>query len=888
MSIRNLSKLLNPASVALVGASDRSGGIGRIVTDNVLRGGFAGRIDLINPHRIQREGATWAPSVSQLKSAPDLAIVMTPGRAVPGIIEQLGAIGTKCAVVLSGGVTADSGLRQAVLAAAKPHLLRIVGPNCLGVVSPRAKLDATFARTSAKPGGLALISQSGALVTAMLDWADTRGIGFSGLVSAGDMVDVDIGDLIDLFATDPATDAILLYLEGVTNAAKFMSAARAAALCKPVIAIKAGRSPAAAKAAFSHTGAMAGSLDVYHAAFERAGVVAVDTLTELFDAAQALCRCRTISGNRLAIVTNGGGAGILALDALPETGASLAGLTPKTISSLDDILPPGWSRANPVDIIGDAGPDRYGKAITTVLQDENVDALLVMNCPTGTAAPADFAAAVGQSVMVSRKAGDHTPVLSCFLGDHNSMEARAAMEGANVPLYSSPEDAVAALGYLLAARAAQRSLTDRPAVSSEVARDIDKARQVLASAIKERRAHLSEIEAKELLAAYGIPTAATRYASDADAVAAACRSLTPPFALKIVSPDISHKTDVGGVALDLDSPEAAAIAARDMANRISRDHPDARLAGFSVQEMVRRPGAYELLAGIANDPTFGPLLMVGAGGTAVELLNDKSLALPPIDHADALAMIQRTSIARRLNGFRNIPPADVDGLATVLDALSAMTIDLPEIAELDINPVLVDTKGIIALDARVCISLEPQQESRLAIRPAPMQWSADLVTRAGVSIFVRPVRPDDEPLLAEFFTRVSPEDLRFRFLGGVTEVGHDRLAMMTRVDYRRTISFLAFDASRKLIVATAMLAAEPDRTRAEVALTTRTDWKQTGVSWTLFEHVLRYAKAEGIGTVEALEYADHDAALRMERELGFVIKSDPEDPTLRVATSTFY
>jgi len=883
MSIRNLSALLRPASIALIGASDRPGSLGSIVCDNILRGGFAGKVDLVNPHPITREGAGWVESIDRLDSPPDLAVVVTPAGSVPEIIAQLGAIGTRCAVVISGGLTRESGLQQAMLDAAKPHLLRIVGPNCLGIVSPRAQLDATFARTRARRGGLALISQSGALVTAMLDWADTRAIGFSGVVSAGDMADVDIGDLIDLFATDCETDAILLYLEGATNAGKLLSAARAAAIAKPVIAIKAGRSAAAARAAFSHTGALAGSYDVYRAAFDRVGIVTVETLTELFDAAQILCLRRETAGDRLAIVTNGGGAGILAVDALAKAGARAAELAPATIATLDAVLPAAWSRANPVDIIGDSGPDRYQAAIRPVLDDPNVDALLVMNCPTATAEPAQIAAAVAASVGAAGQDGMRKPVLACWLGDTNAAQARTAMEGAEIPLYTSPDDALAGFGHLLAARRARAALTDRPAETRDFPRDADRARAIMATARSEGRTQLSEIEAKDILAAYGIATARTCHADSPAAVEAASRSLHPPYAVKIISPDITHKSDVGGVALDLATPEAAAAAAALMRTRITREQPQARLTGFAIEEMIARPHAYELLAGIATDQTFGPVLMIGAGGTAVEILADRALALPPIDHADARALIDRTAIARRLAGYRNVPAADVESVAQVLDALSAMTVDLPDIVELDINPLLVDPAGAIALDARIRIAADPQAASRLAIRPAPMHWSADLVTHAGMKIFVRPVRADDEPLLAGFFEKVAPEDLRFRFHYGLARVEHDQLAMMTRVDYRRTISFLAFDASRREVIATAMLAAEADRTRAELALVTRSDMKDTGVSWTLLQHVLSYARAERIGAVEAIECADHDAALRMERELGFSITTDPEDPTLRIA-----
>lgn len=880
MSICNLSALLAPTSLALVGASDRPGTLGRIVLDNVIEGGFPGRIDVVNPHRVDRAGTEWSASVEQLPQPPLLAIVMTPAPTVPDVIDRLGAIGTKCAVVLSAGV--DGRLRQQMLDAAKPHLLRVVGPNSLGVILPRAHLDATFARTKARPGGLALISQSGALVTAMLDWAATRGIGFSGIISAGEMADVDTGDLLDLYATDPATKAILLYVESVTDPAKFMSAARAAAINKPVIAIKAGRSAAAAKAAFSHTGALAGSHDVYQAAFERCGIVTVDTLTELLDAAQTLSMCQAPAGDRLAIVTNGGGAGILALDALSGTGARTAELAPSTIAALDEALPVNWSRSNPVDLIGDAGPERYRRATDAVIADPGVDALLVMNCPTGTARSKDFAAEVAESVSRARRSGLRKPVLACWLGDGNTLEARGIMAEAGIPLFASPEDAVTGFGHLRAAGKARAALLDRPGDSRAVARDTARATRILDSVRRDKRIDLTEVEAKELLAAYGVPVAAARFVARAKDVAAACRSLKPPFAIKIISPDIIHKSDIGGVALGLLSAQAAENAAREMADVIARYHPSAHLTGFAIQEMIERPNAYELLAGISTDATFGPLLMVGAGGTAVEILADKALALPPIDHADALALIDRTEIARRLNGYRNVPPVAVEKVADVLDALCAMTVDLPDIAELDINPLLVDAAGVIALDARVRLTPTPHAASRMVIRPAPVHWSADLVTRRGRRIHVRPVRADDEPLLAEFFDHVSSEDLRFRFLGTVGRVDHERLATMTRVDYRRTITFLAFGGGT--LLAAAMLAADPDRTRAEVALVTRSDAKGAGVSWALLNHVMRYAKAEGIGKVEAVEHANHDEALRMEREQGFAIAADPDDATLRIAT----
>lgn len=886
MTMRHLATLLNPRHIAVIGGSDWPGSLGAIVLGNVLAGDFAGRIYAVNPHRCDRPRAIWVASVDALPEAPDLAIIVTPAATVPAILAALGTLGTRCAVVITAGLTEASGLRKAMLDAARPHGLRIVGPNCLGIMAPHVGLNATFARTPGRPGGLALISQSGALVTAVLDWAQTRGIGFSGVVSGGDMVDVDLGDLVDLFAEDPKTDAILLYVEGMTDAGAFLSATRAAAQRKPVIAIKAGKNPAAAQATLSHTGALAGSYDVYRAAFGRSGIVLVDTLPALFDAAAILCMSPHAGGDRLGIVTNGGGAGILAIDALPAAGAQLAILDDDTIAALDEALPADWSRANPVDIIGDAGPDRYRAGVRAVLRDPAVDALLIMNCPTGQFEADDIAAAITAEVEAARTERIDKPVIACWLGDANAAAVRETMIGAAIPVYTTPTEAVRGFGYLLAARKARLSLTKGPAGTREFAANTDGARAIIAVARGAGRTLLSEIESKDLLGCYGIPVAATNCAPSIETIESACVGLKPPYAVKILSPDITHKSDVGGVALNLRDHEAASAAARAMEHAIQKSHPRARLTGFAVQEMVDWPQAHELLAGIATDATFGPILMVGSGGTAVEVIDDKAIALPPIDHAQAEELIGATRISRLLAGYRAVPPARIDAVAGVLDALSAMTVDLPDIVELDINPLLASAQGVIALDARVCIAAEPQTIARLSIRPSPMQWATNLVTRGGLRFHVRPVRADDERRLATFFTRVSPEDLRFRFLTGLSHVDQDMLAMMARVDYRRTISFLAFDEAGTDIIATAMLATDADRYRAEIALATRADMKGKGVSWALFEHVLSYAKAEGIAVVEAIECADHEAAIRMEREMGFVTVPDPDDPTMRIVRRT--
>lgn len=882
MTIRNLDVLLHPKSVALVGASDRAGSVGQVILSNLVASKFHGRIYTINPRPMQLEGAHWFPAIDQIPAAPDLAIVAIPAEAVPAAVGELGALGTKVAVVVSAGVTEANGLREAMLDAARPHLLRVVGPNCVGLQVPRAGLNGSFAHVAASTGRIALISQSGALVTAILDWAGNRGIGFSGVVSVGDMADVDLGDLIDLYATDPQTDAILMYIEGATNPAKFMSAARAAARVKPVIAIKAGRSAAANHAVMSHTGVLAGSYEVYEAAFRRAGIIMVDTLTELFDAAELLSRTRSIGGERLAIVTNGGGGGVLAVDALGRTQGKLAPLSDATKSVLDEALPSNWSHANPIDVIGDAHADRYRVAVDSVLGDETVDAVLVMNCPTALSSSSEIANSVVDTISAARAAGSHKPVFACWLGDTNCTTAQPIFAEAGIPLCSTPEDAIRSFEFLLTAKQARLALLKTPTGQRNQHHERRAALEILTSARTDNRSVLNEIEAKALLGLYGIPVIPTERAGSVEAVRLTCGKIASPYAVKIISPRITHKSDAGGVALNLPDADAAATAAKAMQERISREHPDADIEGFAVQTMCIRPHAHELIVGIAHDPTFGPLLMVGAGGKAVEILNDKALELAPLDSDSARAMIGRTRISNLLQGYRDEPAANIAGVTNVLEALSAMVVDLPDILELDINPLLVDAEGVMALDARVRITAEADPAPRLVIRPVPVEWTADLVTRAGDKLYVRPVEPIDEDQLVEFFRHVAPEDLRFRFLTGVHEVGHDRIAAMTQIDYRRTMTFLAFDEERQRVVAVATLAADPDRVRAEVALTVRSDHKRRGISWTLLDHVVRYAKAEGISVIESLESAGNAAAIALEREMGFVSHACPGDPTVRI------
>lgn len=875
MTRNSLAPLLSPASIAIVGVSTRPGSIGQAVLANVIAGGFAGPIFAVHPEPLEVPGATWVRRIAELPTTPDLALVCCASAKVADVVDALGQAGVRTCVVLADGMR-DDGAHGALRGIAEAHGMRLVGPNSVGVLAPSVHLNASFATLGARPGKLALISQSGAIVTSMLDWAAARDIGFSGVVSVGEMADVDLADLIDLFAADPHTDAIMMYVEGVCDAARFLSAARAATLVKPVVAIKAGRTRDAGQAAMTHSGAMTGSYAVYTVAFRRAGIVMVETLTDLFDTANVLSRYPPCKGDRVAVVTNGGGAGVIASDALVTSGARLATLSGGTIETLQQVLPTDWSRRNPVDILGDARADRLKAATAAVLADPHVDAAIVLHCPTALETGKAMAEAVLDATV-----GCSKPVLGCWLGPADAADARPTFDAAGLALFDAIDDVVRGFAYLHQATAGREAALRQPPRLSIPDHDRERAQAIITGAQREGRTCLTATEARAILTAYGTPTVATRTARNVADVARACEGVAAPYVLKIDSPDLPHKSDVGGVVLNLPDAQAAMAAAQAMERQVTTHHPSARINGFDVQPMIHEADGIELLVGVADDPAFGPVLTVGAGGKAVQVLNDQALELPPLDDELARAMIARTRIAGLLAGYRDVPAADLEGVVRVLEAVSIMVADLPDLVEMDINPLLVGHDRVIAMDVRMRIAPHPVQ-SRMAIRPVPVEWTADLTTRSGVVLHVRPVRPDDEAVLAEFFQRVSPEDLRYRFLTGLRDVGRDRLVAMTQIDYRRTMHFLAF--AEGMLIASAMLAGDPDHRRAEVALAIDSRFKGRGVSWTLMRHVLAYARSEGIETIESVESTDNHAALMLEREIGFeTVSTDGTDCTVRRA-----
>jgi acetyltransferase len=894
MSTRNLEYLFKPRAIALIGGSNRPHSVGAVLARNLLAGGFAGPIMPVNPHETAIAGVLAYPDVARLPVVPDLAVLASPPDTIPGLIAELAARGTRAAIVITAGFGegasgvesgAGTARRQAMLQAAQPHLMRIVGPNCVGVAVPGAGVNATFAHVAPLPGNLAFVTQSGAMATAVLDWAVPRGIGFSTLVSIGDMADVDFGDLLDYLATDRATSAILLYVEAITHARKFMSAARAAARVKPVLVVKTGRHAEGARAAASHTGALAGSDAVYEAAFRRAGMLRVESMQELFDACATLATMPAPRGDRLAILTNGGGPGVLATDALIAEGGRLAELHPDTLKRLDAALPRTWSHGDPVDIIGDADGARYEAALAALLADPNTDAILVANCPTAIASPVEAADAVIRAAQGAdgRPEGRRRNILASWLGDGAAQPARARLAAAKIPQYDTPERAVRAFMHLVRYRRNQELLMETPpSVLADFVPDADTVSRVIATALGEQRSWLAAEEVQTVLAAYGIPIAASRLARDADDAARIAAEIGGKVALKIRSPDITHKSDVGGVALNLDAgPEAGDVgaAARAMLERVRAVKPEARIEGFLVQQMVERPGAVELIVGIVDDAAFGPVVLFGQGGIAVELLEDRALELPPLNLAIARAQMRRTRVWRLLQSYRNRPPAAIDDIAQVLVRVAQLAADHAEVAELDINPLLADARGAIALDARIRVAHSATRgQARFAIRPYPREYETNIVLRRGDHLHLRAIRPEDAPALQHLVNHMDPEDVRTRFFMTMRGLPAAMAARLSQIDYDREMALVAECGGE--IVGVTRFTADPDRRRAEYAIAVRTDWKGRGLGYELLGRIIEVAQARGIGELYGDVLQENQAMLKMNRELGFTISAHPDDPAV--------
>ncbi|MCJ2031010.1 bifunctional acetate--CoA ligase family protein/GNAT family N-acetyltransferase [Methylobacterium sp. J-043] len=897
MSTYRFEALLAPRRIAVVGAGDRPGSVGRAIIDGLRAGGFTGDIVPVHPRETSVDGLACSPRLADIPQAPDLVMIATPPAAVPGIVEEAGQIGAAAAVILSAhlgvGEAAPAGAAQA---AARRHGLRLIGPDSIGLSVPARGLNASLLARPPKPGDLALISQSGTVASAIAEWGWRHGAGFSAVMTLGRSADIDIADCLDHFAEDFHTRAIILSLHHVADARKFLTAARAAARAKPVVVLRTGRHDAPGHRPETHTGALARPGAVYEAAFRRAGLLAVDGLDAMFAAVETLGRQRPFPGNRLMIVSNGRGIGALAADHLADLGGTLAEPAPAT---QDCLAPVRHGRgANPLDLGIDAVPSDYVGALEPLLAGRDSDAIVAIHVPTARAGSREVAETVAGAVAKARSAGRRKPVFAVSIGEDEAI--RAIYAEAKIPLFATDADAVEGFLHLVRYREAQNDLMRTPdALPRAFTPDVAAARRIVGEALAEGRTWLDPYAVTELLTAYRIVSLPVTLAPDPDGAAAAAWPLIAgggTVVLKLVSPDVVHKSEVGGVRLGLTSEADVREAAHAMIARVRELRPDARVAGFAVQPMLRRPQGRELIAGLAEDPVFGPVVVFGRGGTAVEVIDDRALALPPLDLALASELIGRTRVARRLEAYRDVPAADLPAIALLLVKLAQLAADLPAVRELDINPLIADADGVVALDARVRIAPEPSRPERrrgnwhprFAIRPYPSDWERrlDLGERC---IQVRPVRPDDEGMFRAFFAQVDPEDVRLRFFAPVRDFSHAFLARLTQLDYSRAIAFVALDETAeedRRMLGAVRLHANANHDTGEFAILVRSDIKGTGLGVALMRMMIDWARAEGIAVVEGSVLAENRPMRAVCRHLGFVEKSVPDDPSLVKATLT--
>ncbi len=887
MSTYRLDKLFDPASVAVVGASPRAGSLGGIVLRGLQQSGYKGGLHAINPKHDVVSGTPCLASLGKLPTAPDLIIVTTPAHAVAGVIDDAIKNRAQTAIVLTAGLGhGPASIAETIRLRARTAGLRLVGPNCLGVLAPRASLNASFARQLPPIGHVALVSQSGAVAAGVVEWAIQRQIGFSGVISLGDAIDIDFGDCLDYFTEDTSTKLIVLYVEAITNARKFLSAARKAARIKPVIVIKAGRHEQGARAAATHTGALAGSDLVYDAAFKRAGCLRVFDLDDLFTAITTLAVQKPFAGDRLAILTNGGGLGVLAVDRLEDVGGKLAAISESTLVQLDAGLPATWSHANPVDIIGDAPAERYTKAMNALLADGNNDAILVMNFPTALTSAPDAASAVIAAAKAPGVA--NKPVFSVWLG--SAPDQKKVFEDAGIASYDTEAAAISGIAQLMTLHQNRAALLEIPSSLAEsISPERAKARSAIRSAEAEARAWLNPLEISDLFAAYGISATPVRFAVDGQHAASVASEFLAKGAtcvVKIQSCDIVHKSDVDGVRLGLASAEAVQHAADDILARARALKPDAHIDGVTIQPMIMRPNARELIVGVAVDPTFGPVVLFGHGGTAVEVINDKAMALLPLDLAQARALIAGTRVSRVLRGYRNVAAADAEIVADILVRVSRLIEDHTEIIGIDLNPVLCDENGAVALDARVQIAqrgsaLSVRQD--FAIRPYPRELEAVTKLPDGSRLSIRPLRPTDADAVAGMLKRCSADDLQMRFFAAMPAVDMVLIARLTQLDYAREMAFVAIDPESNDILGVARLHGDANHDKAEYAIIIRSDQQGRGIGHDLMTRLISFAKAEGYGAITGQVLADNDRMLAMCRRLGFEVTHDKlGDSTLMV------
>ena len=889
---QGLNAIFSPKNVAVIGATERPGSVGRTILWNLISTPFGGTVFPVNPTRSSILGIRAYPSVAALPEPVDLAVIVLPAKAVPAVIQECVDAGVKGAIIISAGFkeagAAGAELERQILEIARPAGMRIIGPNCLGVMRPLYGLNATFASAMARPGNVGFISQSGALCTAVLDWSFTENVGFSAFISIGTMLDVNWGDLIDYLGRDPNTHSIVIYMESIGNARAFLSAAREVALRKPIIIIKAGRTEAAAHAAASHTGSLTGSDEVLEAAFRRCGVLRVDRISEVFYMAEVLAKQPRPSGNRLTIVTNAGGPGVLATDALITGGGELSELTEGTMQALNAILPAAWSHNNPVDILGDAGPELYAKSLEIVAKDPNSDGLLVILTPQAMTDPTQTAEALRSMPRIEGK-----PLIASWMGGPDIAAGEAILNRSNIPTFAFPDTAVHMFNYMWHYNYNLRALYETPILPSETPEGIQERTQVeaLLKHVRETgRTILTEYESKQVLAAYSVPTVATELAADAEAAAAAAERFGYPVVLKLNSETITHKTDVGGVQLNL--RDAAAV--RDAFNRIKSTVSERvgaqHFLGVSVQPMVKLDG-YELIVGSSIDPQFGPVLLFGTGGTLVEVFKDRALALPPLNTTLAQRMMEQTKIFQALKGVRGRQAVNLPDLLKIMVRFSQLVIEQPWIKEIDINPLLASPERVIALDARVVLHAPNTPEDKLprpAIRPYPSQYVGEWTTRDNTRVVVRPIRPEDEPLIAKFHETLSERTVFMRYLQAMNlsqRIGHERLSRLSFVDYDREIALLALRDNAQLHVPEIMgigrLSKQQWTNQGEFALIVSDQFQHQGLGRELLLRLIQVARGEQMRCIYGFVLEENLEMISLVEKLGFKLHPTDRQGVLR-------
>jgi acetyltransferase len=887
MGIYNLEYAFRPSSIAVIGASEQPGKIGNSLMKSLIAGGFTGELFPVNPEHAAVMGRQAYDRVDQINAPIDLALIAVPIDQVPAIIMQCGQVKVKNALIISSGGKEigpeGQAIEMLISSAALAGGLRIIGPNCLGIIVPGGKLNASFTANMPNAGSMAFVSQSGAICAAILDLSLKEGIGFSHFVSIGSMLDVDFGDIIDFLGREPQVKSILLYVEHLTNLRKFMSAARAISRVKPIIVLKAGSSSAGAQAAASHTGALAGEDNIYDAAFKRAGIVRVSCIEELFDCARLLDTYKKPAGERVAVITNGGGPGVMAVDAMAQFGLAPADLSATTIEHLDQVLPRCWSGRNPVDMLGDASADSYKKALEIVQQDRNVHALLVILCPQALADPTVAAEAVIEVAKTSV-----LPIIAVWMGGREIEAAVQLFNTAGIASYTSPERAVRAFSYLVQQVRNARNLYELP---SRFSRQVSFQPEIAATLLQRnapapgKSCFLYIHEAAQILTAYGIDFSPTELVYDADEAAEVAERRGFPVVLKLVSPNISHKTEAEGVRLNLWSKAQVHKAYEDIVESTCRYNPKARITGMVVQPMIMEAD-YELFLGAKRDPLFGPIIVFGMGGIFAEVLADRSLGLPPMNRYLAQQMIDDTKVAKLLAGYRNVTPIDREVLEQMIISVSQLVADYPEIVELDINPVIVKNGKPLAVDARMILrSTTVKSPLHLIISPYPRQYECERTIKSGKRLLIRPVKPDDADLFRDLFHSLSATSVYFRFFSHIKELSAEMLALLTQVDYDRHLALVALDvdSSPPKMLAAARIIGHPDLSNCEFSVLVSDAYQGQGIGAQLLLCLLHAAREQGVQHIWGKVLRENKQMINLGKRLGFSTRFDQEDGTVELS-----